>query len=60
MENSTKFVQTNLNCKKKSSKYFFIIILNTMGNSTIIKVVHFQYELGHQNKSASIYSDIFL
>ena len=58
MESSTKSVQADLNCKtKKASKYFFII-LNTMGSSTIMKVVHFEYELCHQNKSASVYSDI--
>ena len=33
---------------------FFIIL-----NITIMKVVNFEYELGHQNKSASVYSDIF-
>ena len=30
-----------------------------MGSSTIMKVVHFEYELCHQNKSVSICSDIF-
>src|ERR1700722_13017258 len=59
MESSTKSVQTDLNCKtKKSSKYFFNI-LNTMGSSTIMKVVHFEYELCHQNKSVSICLAIF-
>ena len=56
MESSTKSVQADLNCKtkKRASKYFFIIL-----NIIIVKVVHFEYELCHQNKSASVYSDIF-
>ena len=55
MESSTKSVQADLNCKtKKASKYFFIIL-----NIIIVKVVHFEYELCHQNKSASVYSGIF-
>jgi hypothetical protein len=36
------------------------LILNTMGSSTIINIVHFKYEPGHQNKLVSICSDIFL
>ena len=39
---------------KKVFEIFFIML-----NIIAMKVVHFKYELGHQNKSASICSDIF-
>ena len=49
------FSQAEDLCKiKKVFEIFFIIL-----NITIMKVVHFEYELGHQNKSVSICSDIF-
>jgi hypothetical protein len=39
--------------KKTISKTFFII-LNTMGSGTFMKVVHFENEVGHWNKSENI------
>jgi hypothetical protein len=60
MESSTKSVQIYLICKTKKSSKYFIIILNTMGSNNIMKIVHFEYELGHQNKSTSVCQTFFV
>ncbi len=44
--------------QKKTIIKMFFIILNTMGSGTIMKVVHFENEVGHRYKSVSICSDI--
>jgi len=45
--------------KQKSLRNIFLLYSNTMGSSIIMNVIHFEYELCHQNKSVSICSDIF-
>jgi hypothetical protein len=54
-----KFCGNRPQLQNKKVFEIFFIILNMMGSSTIMKVVPFANEVGHQNKSVSIGSDIF-